>query len=99
MHVQYAFKVEPGRYEVVLHFAETAADFAEKGKRTFDIQINDQKVAEKVDIFTEAGGAMASWQFRKIIDITGTELKVGVFANPTGSAIKGVEVRGLAAGK
>src|SRR5207248_4845827 len=50
----YEFKLEPGRYEVVLYFSETNADFAGKGKRLFDIEINEKKVAEKVDVFTQA---------------------------------------------
>ena len=95
VHIQYSIEVEPGRYEVVLYFAETTPGFAAQGKRTFDIQINGQKVAEKVDVFVEAGGAMTPWQFRKVVDVTGRELKVGVFADPVGPAIKGIEIRGL----
>ena len=94
-HVRYAFEVDPGRYEVVLHFAETNPNFFGKAKRQFDIVVNDQTAAEKVDIFSEAGGSMTAWEFRKTADVTGRELKIGVSANPTGPAIKGIEVRGL----
>lgn len=95
--IGYAFEVEPGRYEVVLLFAETNATFAGKGKRLFDIEINAKKVAEKVDVFTEAGGATKPWQFRKVVDVTGKELEIKLLANPTGPAIKGIEIRGLPA--
>jgi len=95
--INYVFDVDvdPGRYEVVLYFAETTANFFGKGKRTFDILLNGEKVAEKVDIFTQAGGPMIPWQFRKIIDVTGRKLSVIVQAAPTGPAIKGIEIRGL----
>ncbi len=95
--IGYAFEVEPGRYEVVLLFAETNATFAGKGKRLFDIEINAKKVAEKVDVFTEAGGTSKPWQFRKVVEVTGKELEIKLLANPTGPAIKGIEIRGLPA--
>jgi len=94
-YIEYAFNVEPGRYEVVLHFAETSPSFFGKGKRTFDIIINGQKAAEKVDLFALAGGPMISWQFQKAIQVTGRQLTVRVQGNPTGPAIKGIEIRGL----
>lgn len=92
----YSFKIDPGRYEVVLHFAETNSDFATKGGRVFDIEINEKKVAEKVDVFTEAKGQGKPWQFRHVVAITEGELEVVLRANPTGPAIKGIEIRGLA---
>ncbi|MSQ97225.1 MAG: hypothetical protein EXR98_22100 [Gemmataceae bacterium] len=91
----YEFKLEPGRYEVVLLFAETNADFAGKGKRPFDIVINEKTVAEKVDVFTEAGGLAKPWQFRKVVEVTGREIEIKLLANPVGPAIKGIEIRGL----
>ncbi len=93
----YEFKVDPGRYEVVLLFSETNSDFAGKGKRLFDIVINDKTVAEKVDVFTEAGGQSKPWQFRTIVEVKGRELEVKLLANPVGPALKGIEIRGLAA--
>ncbi len=94
----YAFKLDPGRYEVVLHFAETNPDFAGKGKRLFDIVINGKVVAEKVDVFTESGGASKPWQFRKIVELKDGELEIKLMANPTGPAIKAFEIRGLPPG-
>jgi hypothetical protein len=93
----YEFKLNPGRYEIVLHFSETNPDFAAKGKRLFDIEINEKKVAEKVDVFTEAGGVSRPWQFRKIVDLKNGELEIKLMANPVGPAIKGLEIRGLSA--
>ncbi len=95
--IGYEFKLEPGRYEIVLHFAETNEDFAGKGKRLFDIEINEKTVAEKVDVFTQAGGASKPWQFRKEIELKKGELEIKLMANPTGPAIKALEIRGLPA--
>lgn len=89
----YEFKVQPGRYEVVLQFAETNEDFSAKGKRLFDIIFNDKTVASKVDVFSLAGGAGKPWRFRSIVDVTGTELEIKLMANPVGPAIKAIEVR------
>lgn len=93
--IHYTFGVDPGRYEVVLHFAETNRNFASKGKRVFDILINEEKAVEKVDIFTNAGAINTAWQFRKEVDVKERELTISLAANPTGPAIKGIEVRGL----
>jgi len=95
-HVHYTFEVQPGRYEIVLLLAETNPGFFAKGKRTFDIVLNDQIVAEKVDVFSEAGGPLKPWRFQKTLVVSGRELKIGLVGNPTGPAVKGIEIRGLA---
>ena len=94
--VSYRFEVEPGRYEVVLVFAETNPSFFSKNKRPFDIVINEEKLAEKIDVFSEAGGSMTPWKFRKVIDVAQRELTVSLLANRAGPAIKGIEVRSVA---
>lgn len=93
--MRYNFPVDPGRYEIVLEFAETNPGFFAKGKRLFNIYINDDKVGAKIDVFTEAGGASRSWQFRKTLDITAKNLVIKLLASPVGPSIKGIEVRGL----
>lgn len=96
--VGYTFPVQPGRYEVVLVFAETNPAFFGAGKRTFDIVVNGQTLVEKADVFTAAGGPAKPWEFRHVIDVPGGELAVRLDANRVGPAIKGIEVRGTAAG-
>jgi hypothetical protein len=93
--IRYSFDVDPGRYEVVLLFSETNRSYQIKGKRLFNVVVNDQKLAEKVDVFTESGGASTTWQFRKTIDVAGPQLVLRLVGNPTGPAIKGIEIRGL----
>ena len=53
--IQYAFTVKPGRYQLILHFAETNRKFSQAGKRTFDVLVNGAKVHTAVDIFAAAG--------------------------------------------
>jgi hypothetical protein len=93
--VSYGFPVDPGRYEVALIFAETNPNFAAKGKRPFDISINEEKVKEKVDIFSEAGGAMTPWILKHQIDVSGGELLIRLDANRAGPAIKAIEIRSV----
>ena len=66
-----------------------------KGKRLFNIYINEDKVGEKIDVFTESGGASRSWQFRKTLDVAAKSLVIKLLASPVGPSIKGIEVRGL----
>ena len=49
----YRLKLPNGKYDVVLKFCE--GEIKEKGRRVFDISIQGQKVAEKVDIFGRVG--------------------------------------------
>ncbi|MFN3712313.1 MAG: family 43 glycosylhydrolase [Alcanivoracaceae bacterium] len=51
--LNYQFLVPNGDYEVRLHFAETY--FTRNGRRTFDIDIEGQRVYSKLDIHQEAG--------------------------------------------
>ena len=92
--VRYQFDVSPGRYRVVLHFAETNRVFSVKGKRKFDVFINGKKLQANVDIFASAGAAKA-WQLPIELDVSGKELLIELRKVTNGPAIKGLEVRQL----
>jgi hypothetical protein len=92
--VRYQFDVSPGRYQVVLHFAETNRIFSVKGKRKFDVFINDKKIHADVDIFANAGAAKA-WQLPTELDVSGKQLVIELKKGSNGPAIKGLEVREL----
>jgi hypothetical protein len=77
--------------------SETNRAFLAKDKRLFNIVVNDQKLAEKVDVFSEAGGPSTAWQFRQTVNVAGREMILSLIGNPTGPAIKGIEIRGLPA--
>ena len=53
--LRYEFDLAPGRYAIVLCFAETNRTFSRIGKRTFDIFVGDDKVHEAFDVFSQAG--------------------------------------------
>jgi|GEM_PF-158875 len=93
--IGYTFNVDPGRYEVLLVFAETNPHFFEAAQRPFDILINGQKVAEKVDIVTKAGGPMTSWECRNVVEITDRNLTILLAANDVGPALKAIEIRSV----
>lgn len=92
----YTFPVEPGRYELVLVFAETNPAFSAPGRRTFDILVNDERLVDKADVVVEAGGPLKPWTFRRIVDAPGGELALRLEARPVGPALKGIEVRSTA---
>ena len=58
----YAIPVAPGRYTVVLHFAETwhgphRGNGSGLGSRVFDVFCNGVALLQSFDIFKEAGGS------------------------------------------
>ncbi len=91
--ITYRFDCPAGRYRVILHFAETNAGFSGFGKRTFDVVINGEKAAEKLDVFSKAG-AYNAWKFHRVVTVSKDkpEMKIQFVANPTGPAVKGIEV-------
>lgn len=54
----YSFTLPPGKYDVLLGFAEFLPRFcSEPAKRVFHVYVNDLQQLESFDIFAEAGGA------------------------------------------
>lgn len=97
-YIEYSVAVEPGVYEVVLHFAETNRGFQAAKKRQFDIIINSLTVAEKFDIFTAAGGS-GPFPYRQRVEVKEGPLVIRLQGHPTGPAIKGIEILKLMEGK
>lgn len=91
--IVYRIPAPVGKYRVVLHFAETNPTFAKVGKRTFDVVLNEETVVEKLDIFSKVG-ASAPYVVTHELKVTEETGKVSVSlpANPTGPAIKGLEI-------
>ena len=95
--MQYAFDVKPGRYQIVLHFAETNRNFAAEGKRVFSIYLNDEKIAGPIDVFARVGFNTA-FRFSKMLVIKASKITLVLRrTRGAGSAIKGIEVLGLSA--
>ncbi len=51
----YSFAVDPGRYQVTLHFAEIYDGITGAGQRVFDVAAEGQLVLDDYDIFAAAG--------------------------------------------
>ena len=55
----YRFDVPNGTYDVRLHFAETTPNLGQVGRRVFDVAVQGQMTASRLDITAEAGFATA----------------------------------------
>jgi endonuclease YncB( thermonuclease family) len=55
----YEFPVPPGRYRVVLHFAEIWGGTQGRGARVFDVSVEGRLALDNLDIFAEVGGYRA----------------------------------------
>src|SRR5690606_22485181 len=53
--IEYVFAMDPGDYDVILHFAEIFSGITEPGQRLFDIVIEGNTVMSGVDIYQLAG--------------------------------------------
>jgi hypothetical protein len=96
----YTFKVKPGPYVVVLHFAETHDQFGVEGKRKFKIVLNGKTVRERMDIVAAAGGPFEACKVRSQTTV-GKDgvLKLELARNPAGPCIAGVEIMEMLKGK
>jgi hypothetical protein len=92
--IRYRFDVDPGQYQIILHFAETNRTYQKPGKRTFDVYFNSEKVHPGVDIFAKAGAATA-WQLESKVEAKSKSLVVELRKGAAGPALKGIEVREL----
>jgi glucose/arabinose dehydrogenase len=92
--LKYSLKVKPGRYQLILHFAETNRIFSKTGKRTFDVLVNGKKIHSAVDVFA-AAGANHAWQLAKEIAVKGDIIELQLKKVKAGPAIKGIEIRAI----
>ena len=104
---RYAIPLQPGSYELHLHFAETGlADFISaessgEGQRVFHVSVNGKRVLDFFDVVADANGANTSDErvFRNISPAADGLLHLA-FSPVRGTAIlSGIEVLPTAAGK
>jgi hypothetical protein len=72
----YAIPVDPGRYRVILHFAEIyfgtpGNPGAEPGQRLFDVVLQGEVVLVDYDVFAAAGGAATAVTESFVVDADG----------------------------
>ncbi len=92
--LKYVLEVEPGKYHLILHFAETNRQFSHAGKRKFDVVVNEKKVHSDVDVFANAG-ANHAWQLTSELVIEGDSIELLLKRVKGGPALKGIEVRAV----
>ncbi|KAL4575064.1 hypothetical protein LXL04_021905 [Taraxacum kok-saghyz] len=63
-------------YLIWLHFAEIDVSVNQKGKRVFDVIINDENVT-RIDIFKEVGG-FAAYSYHYVANVIGSPLLFGL---------------------
>jgi hypothetical protein len=85
----------PGRYQVILHFAEIY--FTESGLRLFDVDIeNGQSLLTNYDIIQVAGGPNTAASENFVIDVTDGALSINFTAILNNAKISAIELLLLA---
>lgn len=88
----YNFNVDPGNYQVKLHFAETSPSITGPGQRVFDMDIEGREILD-LDILREAGGKNTA--LVKTIDnveVTDGQLNIVFTPNVQSTLINGIEI-------
>jgi len=71
----FSMPVSNGRYNVLLHFAETYPEISAAGQRVFTVKVEDQEIRD-LDVFKEAGGAAKA--LIKTVPVTVADGKVDI---------------------
>jgi hypothetical protein len=87
---RYSATVPPGRYQVVLHFAETY--HSEPGQRVFDVLVNDRPVIESLDVFREAGNRTFAAVIRSCETKTYGQIEVEFRSRKGSPILNGIEL-------
>jgi chitodextrinase len=90
--LQYAFTVPNGSYTVRLYFAETASSGTGTGKRVFNIDIQNQRAFDNVDIYTQAGGAFKALMLEKTAVVSGGQLQIRFLHKVNNPRINAIEI-------
>lgn len=86
----YSFKVPPGVYQVVLHFAETW--HTEPGRRVFGVTVNGRTLLEDFDVFAEAGNRAFVPVVRDARVTAYDEIEIGFKGKVGQPIINGIEI-------
>ena len=94
-HLVYAFNVPNGNYLVRLHLAETSGSAKAPGKRIFDIDIQDIRTFEDVDIFVLAGGGNKALVLESEAEVTNGQIAIKLIPQVNVSRIHALEILSL----
>ncbi len=91
-HLVYAFNVPNGNYLVRLHLAETSGANKAPGKRIFDVDIQDLRAFEDVDIFVLAGGGNKALVLESEAEVTNGQIAIKLIPQVNVSRIHALEI-------
>jgi Uncharacterized protein contain chitin-binding domain type 3 len=94
-HLVYAFNVPNGNYLVRLHMAETSGSAKAPGKRIFDVDIQDIRTFEDVDIFVLAGGGNKALVLEAETEVTNGQIAIKLIPQVNVSRIHALEILSL----
>ena len=92
--MNYHIPVVPGRYEVVLHFAEIVPMITSAGQRVFDVEVEGATVLSNLDIYAQVGFA-AALATNFTVDVTDYSLDIIFKSKIQNPKISAIEVHSL----
>jgi hypothetical protein len=93
--MSFAFDLDNGNYDVLLHLVEQQASFG-VGDRVFDVAFEGTVVLDDFDVFAEVGASLVGYTETVPVTVSDGELNID-FTNVTSYAnIKGIEILAVA---
>ncbi|HEV8291259.1 MAG TPA: malectin [Tepidisphaeraceae bacterium] len=83
--------VRNGRYNVVLHFAETYPEITAAGQRVFTVKVEDHEIKD-LDVFKEAGGSAKALVKTVPVDVSDGKLDITFTFGEQNPEINGIEI-------
>jgi hypothetical protein len=83
--------VRSGRYNVVLHFAETYPEITAAGQRVFTVKVEDHEIKD-LDVFKEAGGAAKALVKTVPVTVSDGKLDITFTFGEQNPEINGIEI-------
>src|SRR4051812_32084149 len=87
----FSMPLKNGRYNIVLHFAETYPEITAAGQRVFTIKVEDHEIKD-LDIFKEAGGAAKALVKTVPITVNDGKLDITFTFGEQNPEINGIEI-------
>jgi len=87
----FSMPLRNGRYNVVLHFAETYPEITAAGQRVFTVKVEDQEIKD-LDVFREAGGAAKALVKTVPVTISDGKLDITFTFGEQNPEINGIEI-------
>ena len=88
---QFSMPVKNGRYNVLLHFAETYPEITAAGQRVFTLKVEDHEIKD-LDIFKEAGGAAKPLVKTVPVTVSDGKLDITFTFGEQNPEINGIEI-------